>query len=29
MSMNVLAIAGNFVLFIEVLETFQLVYGTF
>ena len=29
MSMNVLAIAGNFFLFIEVLERFQVVYGTF
>ena len=29
MSMNVLAIAGNFFLFIEVLEKFQVVYGTF
>ena len=29
MSMNVLAIAGNFFLFIEVLEKFQAVYGTF
>ena len=29
MSMNVLAIAGNFCLFIEVLERFQVVYGTF
>ena len=29
MSMNVLAIAGNFFLFIEVLENFQVVYGTF
>ena len=29
MSMNNLAIAGNFFLFIEVLERFQLVYGTF
>ena len=29
MSMNVLAIAGNFILFIEVLEKFQVVYGTF
>ena len=28
MSMNVLAIYGNFFLFIEVLERFQ-VYGTF
>ena len=28
-SMNVLAIAGNFFLFIEVLEKFQVVYGTF
>ena len=27
--MNILAIAGNFVLFIEVLEKFQVVYGTF
>ena len=29
MSMNVLAIAANFFLFIEVLEKFQVVYGTF
>ena len=29
MSVNVLAIAGNFFLFIEVLEMFQTVYGTF
>ena len=29
MSMNVLAIAGNFFLCIEVLERFQVVYGTF
>ena len=29
MSMNVLAIAGNFFLFIEVLERFQVVYETF
>ena len=29
MSMNVLVIAGNFFLFIEVLEKFQVVYGTF
>ena len=29
MSMNVLAIAGNFFLFIEVLERFQVIYGTF
>ena len=29
MSMTVLAIAGNFFLFIEVLERFQVVYGTF
>ena len=29
MSMNVLATAGNFFLFIEVLERFQVVYGTF
>ena len=28
MSMNVLAIARNFFLFIEVLEKFQVVYGT-
>ena len=27
--MNVLAIAGNFFLFIEILEKFQVVYGTF
>ena len=26
MSMNVLAIAGNFFLFIEILEKFQVVY---
>ena len=29
MSMNVMAIARNFFLFIEVLEKFQVVYGTF
>ena len=29
MSMNFLAIARNFFLFIEVLEKFQVVYGTF
>ena len=29
MFVNVLAIAGNFFLFIEVLERFQVVYGTF
>ena len=29
MSVNVLAIAGNLFLFIEVLERFQVVYGTF
>ena len=29
MSMNVLAIAGNFFLFIEVLEKFQVVCRTF
>ena len=29
MSMNNLAIAGNFFLFIEVLEKFQVVYRTF
>ena len=29
MSMNVLAIVVNFFLFIEVLEKFQVVYGTF
>ena len=29
MPVNVLAIAGNFFLFIEVLERFQVVYGTF
>ena len=29
MSMNVLAIVGNFFLLIEVLERFQVVYGTF
>ena len=29
MSVNVLAIAGNFFLFIEVLERFLVVYGTF
>ena len=28
-SMNNLAIAGNFFLFIEVLEKFRVVYGTF
>ena len=27
--MTVLAIAGNFFLFIEVLERFQVAYGTF
>ena len=29
MSMNDLAIAGNFFLFIETLERFQVVCGTF
>ena len=29
MAMNNLAIAGNFFLFKEVLERFQVVYGTF
>ena len=29
MPMNNLAIAGNFFLFIEVLERFQVLYGTF
>ena len=29
MSMNNLAFAGNFFLFIEVLEKFQVVHGTF
>ena len=29
MPMNNLAIAGNLILFIEVLEKFQVVYGTF
>ena len=29
MSMNVLTIAGNCFLFIEVLEKFHVVYGTF
>ena len=29
MPMNVLAIAGNFFLFIEALEKFQVVCGTF
>ena len=29
MPMNNLAIAGNFFLFIETLERFQVVYGTF
>ena len=29
MSINILAIAGNFFLFIEVLGKFQVVYGTF
>ena len=29
MSMNVLEIAGNFFLFIEVLEKFQVGYGPF
>ena len=28
MFMSILAIAGNFFLFIEVLEKFQVVYGT-
>ena len=28
MPMNKLAIAGNFFLFIEVIERFQVVYGT-
>ena len=27
--MNDLAIAGNFFLFIEILEKFRVVYGTF
>ena len=29
MSMNVLSIAGNFFLFVEVLEKLQVVCGTF
>ena len=29
MAMNNIAIAGNFFRFIEILETFQVVYGTF
>ena len=29
MSMNILAVAGNFLIFIEVLEKFQVVCGTF
>ena len=29
MSMNVLATAGNFFLFIDGLDKFQVVYGTF
>ena len=29
MAMNNLAVAGNFFLFIEVLEKFQVVHGTF
>ena len=29
MSMNILAIAGNFFLFIEILEKFQVVCRTF
>ena len=29
MPLNNLVIAGNFFLFIEVLERFQVVYGTF
>ena len=29
MSMNNFAIAGNVFLFIEVMERFQVVYGTF
>ena len=29
MSMNDLAIVGNFFLFLETLERFQVVYGTF
>ena len=29
MAMNNLAIAGNFFLFMELLEKFQVVYGTF
>ena len=29
MSMNFFAIAGDFFLFIEVLEKFHVVYGTF
>ena len=29
MPMNNLAVAGNFFLFIEVLEKFQVIYGAF
>ena len=29
MSVNIFAVARNFFLFIEVLEKFQVVYGTF
>ena len=29
MPMNNLACAGNFFLFIEILDRFQVVYGTF
>ena len=29
MSMNTLAIAGNFFLLIEILEKFQVIWGTF
>ena len=29
MPMSNLAVAGNFFLFIEILERFQVVYGTF
>ena len=29
MPMGSLAVAGNFFLFVEILERFQVVYGTF
>ena len=29
MSITILAVAGNFFLYTEVLEKFQVVYGTF